>query len=118
MARHPAVPTGVGPDELRRANLRTILQTVHTRGPTTRAVLTQQLGLNRSTIGGLTSELATLGLVSEEAAALAGRSGRPSHLVVPRVDNVVVAVDVGVDRIAAAVVGLGGQVLELSLIHI
>ena len=112
MARHPAVPTGVGPDELRRANLRTILQTVHTRGPTTRAVLTQQLGLNRSTIGGLTSELASLGLVSEEAAALAGRSGRPSHLVVPRVDNVVVAVDVGVDRIAAAVVGLGGEVLE------
>ena len=105
------VPTGVGTDELRRANLRTILQTVHTRGPTTRAVLTQQLGLNRSTIGGLTSELQSLGLVSEETAAVAGRSGRPSHLVVARPDNVVVAIDVGVDRIAAAVVGLGGEVL-------
>ena len=38
--------------------------------------------------------------------------GRPSHLVVPRDDNVVVAVDVGVDRIAVAMVGLGGEVLD------
>ncbi|MET1061257.1 MAG: ROK family protein [Aeromicrobium sp.] len=105
-------PTGVGSDELRRANLRAILETVHTRGPTTRAVLTQQLGLNRSTIGGLTGELQSLGLVSEESAALPGRSGRPSHLVVPRPDNVVGAVDVGVDQIAVALVGLGGEVLD------
>lgn len=105
-------PTGVSTDELRRANLRAILQTVHTRGPTTRAVLTRQLGLNRSTIGALTGELQSLGLVSEETAAVGGRSGRPSHLVVPREDNVVVAVDVGVDRIAVALVGLGGEVLQ------
>ena len=104
-------PTGVGTEELRRANLRAILQTVHTHGPTTRAVLTKQLGLNRSTIGALTGELQSLALVSEETAAVGGRSGRPSHLVVPREDNVVVAVDVGVDRIAVAMVGLGGQVL-------
>ena len=104
-------PTGVSTEELRRTNLRAILQTVHARGPTTRAVLTRQLGLNRSTIGALTSELQSLGLVSEETAAVGGRSGRPSHLVVPRQDNVVVAVDVGVDRIAVALVGLGGEIL-------
>ncbi|MBB3044351.1 ROK family protein [Nocardioides soli] len=103
-------PTGVGSDELRRVNLRAILQTVHTHGPTTRAVLTKQLGLNRSTIGGLTGELQSLGLVTEQTAVVGGR-GRPSHLVVPCEDNVVVAVDVGVDRIAVALVGLGGQVL-------
>lgn len=105
-------PTGVGTEELRRANLRAILQTVHTHGPTTRAVLTKQLGLNRSTIGALTGELQSLALVTEETAAVGGRSGRPSHLVVPREDNVVVAVDVGVDRIAVALVGLGGEVLD------
>lgn len=104
--------TGVGTEELRRTNLCAILQTVHTHGPTTRAVLTKQLGLNRSTIGALTGELQALGLVSEETAAVGGRSGRPSHLVVPRADNVVVAVDLGVDRIAVALVGLGGEVLE------
>ena len=106
-----ATPTGVGTEELRRANLRAILHTVHTRGPTTRAVLTQQLGLNRSTIGALTGELQARGLVSERTAVVGGR-GRPSHLVVPREDNVVVAVDVGVDRIAVALVGLGGEVLD------
>ena len=105
-------PTGVGTEELRRANLRAILQTVHTHGPTTRAALTKQLGLNRSTIGALTGELQSLALVSEETSAVGGRSGRPSHLVVPREDNVVVAVDVGVDRIAVALVSLGGEVLE------
>src|SRR3954468_23207790 len=105
-------PTGVGTEELRRANLRAILQTVHTHGPTTRAALTKQLGLNRSTIGALTVELQSLALVSEETAAVGGRSGRPSHLVVPREDNVVVAVDVGVDRISVALVGLGGRVLD------
>jgi predicted NBD/HSP70 family sugar kinase len=104
-------PAGVGAEELRRANLRAILQTVHTHGPTTRAVLTKQLGLNRSTIGALTGELQTLGLVTEQTSAVGGRSGRPSHLVVPNADNVVVAVDVGVDRIAVAVVCLGGDVL-------
>ncbi|CAN5482947.1 ROK family transcriptional regulator [soil metagenome] len=103
-------PTGVGTEELRRGNLRAILQTVHTHGPTTRAVLTKQLGLNRSTIGALTSELQSLGLVTEQTAVVGGR-GRPSHLVVPCDDNVVVAVDVGVDRIAVALVGLGGEVL-------
>lgn len=107
-----ATPTGVGTEELRRANLRAILQTVHTHGPTTRAALTKQLGLNRSTIGALTSELQSLALVTEETAAVGGRSGRPSHLVVPREDNVVVAADVGVDRIAVALVGLGGEVLD------
>src|SRR4051794_7560157 len=104
-------PTGVGTEELRRANLRAILQTVHTHGPTTRAVLTKQLGLNRNTIGALTGELQSLGLVTEQTAVVGGR-GRPSHLVVPRDDNVVVAVDVGVDRIAVALVGLGGEVLD------
>ena len=104
--------TGVGAEELRRANLRAILRAVHTHGPTTRAELTKQLGLNRSTIGALTGELQALGLVTEESAGVAGRSGRPSHLVVPRQDNVVVAVDVGVDRIATALVGLGGEVLD------
>lgn len=105
-------PVGVGAEELRRANLRAILTTVHSDGATTRAVLTKRLGLNRSTIGVLTSELQSLGLVTEESGGVAGRSGRPSLLVVPRSDNVVVAVDLGVDRLAAALVGLGGEVVE------
>lgn len=107
-----------GIEALRRANLRAVLREVHLHGPLTRAELTRTLGLNRSTIGGLTSALIDLGLVAEETAGPAGwtargpRSGRPSHLVVPRPENAVVAVDLGVDSVEVALVGLGGSVLE------
>ena len=110
-----------GTEELRRTNLRALLQAVHIGGPTTRADLTRLLGLNRSTIGGLTTTLIELGLVAEQTAAQAtaagvlpggARSGRPSHLVVPRPENAVIAIDLGVDRVQVALVGLGGVVLE------
>jgi predicted NBD/HSP70 family sugar kinase len=82
----------------------------------TRAELTRLLGLNRSTIGGLTSALIDVGLVAvhTDAGAAPGgaRTGRPSHLVVPRPENAVVAIDLGVDRVQVALVGLGGTVLE------
>ena len=100
--------TGVGQDELRRANLGAVLSRIHRTGPTSRAVLASDLGLNRSTIGDLSSELADLGLVSEESPAAVGRSGRPSLTVLPRQDVTVVSVAVDVDRITAAVIGLGG----------
>ena len=89
-----------------------LLTRVHVSGPTSRAALTSETGLNRSTIGDLCGELERLGLVREDVGVLRGRSGRPSHVVAPRSDNVVIAVDLGVDRISVAVVGLGGEVLE------
>lgn len=103
-----------GTEELRRANLSAVLRAVHVRGATTRAELTRRLGLNRSTVGGLTSELMALGLVEEAVPAPRGRArtGRPSHLVVPRRGNAVVAVDLGVDRVSVALVGLGGTIVE------
>lgn len=104
-------------EELRRANLRALLTRVHLDGPTSRAGLTESLGLNRSTIGDLTGHLEALGLVTEVAPVsqgIARRGGRPSLVVVPRSDVVVLAVALDVDRITAAVVGLGGVVLERS----
>lgn len=94
-----------------------MLTHVHRHGPTPRSGLTSALGLNRSTIGDLTGRLAALGLVREdvpgEAADGASRkSGRPSLVVSPRPDVTVLAVQVDVDRIAIALVGVGGQVLE------
>lgn len=104
--------TGLGQEELRRNNISQLLTRVHVSGPTSRAALTRELGLNRSTIGDLASALAALGLISEGQSVVGGRSGRPSLLVAPRTDNVVVAVDLGVDRIAVALVALGGEVQE------
>jgi len=100
-----------GTEGVRRANVRALLRAVHVGGPATRSELTRSLGLNRSTIGALTSELASLGLVVERMSASPG-PGRPSHLVVPDADNAVVAVDLRVDWVEVALVGLGGVVLE------
>jgi len=128
---------GPSQEEIRRHNLGVLLRTVHVRGATSRAELTTRLGLNRSTIGALTSELAGAGLVREElpgagspvanrGAAAApgraggpggpstpGRAGRPSLLVWPESERVcALAFAIEVDRVVAARVGLGCQVLD------
>lgn len=103
---------GISQDELRRANVSALLSWVHAHGPTRRAVLTAELGLNRSTIGDLTSQLEAMGLVSEGTPIAAGRSGRPSLVVTARPEVSVVAIALDVDRITVALVGLGGIELE------
>ena len=100
------------PEELKRNNMGRLLTRVHLRGPTSRATLTRDLGLNRSTIGDLTTSLVDLGLVSESGTVSARGNGRPSYLVQPRDDVTVIAVNLGVDRNTVASIGLGGEVLS------
>ena len=104
--------TGLGQEELRRNNLSALLTRVHLHGAISRASLTRGLGLNRSTIGGLAATLEELGLVTERQPSAVRQSGRPSLVLEPRRDNVAVALDIGVDRIVAALVALGGDVLH------
>ena len=53
---------GASQEEIRRQNLGAVLRYVHLHGPTSRAELTSQLGLNRSTIGAvLAVDLAAAG---------------------------------------------------------
>ena len=108
----PPTPRDGLQEELRRNNLSALLTRVHVHGPTSRAALTRELGLNRSTIGDLAAELEELGLVTERQPAVVRRSGRPSFVLEPARDNVAVAVDIGVDRIVTALVGAGGEVLH------
>ncbi|MBN1173281.1 MAG: ROK family transcriptional regulator [Micromonosporaceae bacterium] len=104
---------GPSQEEIRRHNLGVLLRSVHVHGATSRAELTANLGLNRSTIGALTAELATAGLVTEEIPRDRGRAGRPSLVVRPESEMVyVLAFAIGVDRVTAARVGLGGLVLD------
>ncbi|SDS63627.1 hypothetical protein SAMN04489716_1240 [Actinoplanes derwentensis] len=96
-----------------RENLGILLRHVHTGGPLTRAVLAERMGVNRSTILALTTELAAAGLVSEESPAVPEGAGRPSLVVRPATGRVfVLAFDVSVDRLVAARVGLGGEILD------
>jgi predicted NBD/HSP70 family sugar kinase len=104
---------GPSQEEIRRHNLGSLLRYVHVRGPTSRAELAATLGLNRSTIGALTADLASAGLIREEVPRDHGRAGRPSLVVRPLAKRVYAyAFNVEVDRITAARIGLGGVVLE------
>src|SRR4029453_14381588 len=104
---------GPSQEEVRRHNLGTLLRYVHVHGATSRAELTNRLGLNRSTIGALTAELATAGLVSEQTPSETGRAGRPSLVVRPESSKVYAyAISIEVDRLRAARVGLGGRILD------
>ncbi|MPY56143.1 ROK family transcriptional regulator [Streptomyces spongiae] len=104
---------GPSQEEIRRHNLGTLLRHVHIGGSMSRAVLADRMGLNRSTILGLVSELTSAGLVREELPRDTGRAGRPSLVVRPESDQAyVLAFDVGVDRLTAARIGLGGVFLD------
>jgi predicted NBD/HSP70 family sugar kinase len=100
-------------ETVRRANLRAIVRTLHEDGPLSRSELVARTGLTRSAIRGLVGELATAGLAVEEAAVRLGTPGRPSPVV--RLDPAragVLALDIAVDSLAVALVGLGGVVFD------
>jgi predicted NBD/HSP70 family sugar kinase len=87
-----------------------VLEQLHVRGPASRSELTAVTRLNRSTVADLIAELAELALVEERAAVVAG-PGRPSPVVHLRPEAAVaLAVELVVDSIAVATVGLGGHV--------
>lgn len=81
-------------------------------GPCTRADLATELGLNRSTIKTLVDGLAEDGVVAERVPARRSGAGRPSLLVLPRPHAaVVLAVDIRVEQVSMALLGIGGEIL-------
>jgi predicted NBD/HSP70 family sugar kinase len=110
----------IGRDELghrsetvRRANLSAIVRELHASGPLSRSDLVARTGLTRSAIRGLIGELVAGRLAFEGPAALDGTPGRPSPLVRPDPTGaVVLALEIAVDSLAAATVGLGGEVFD------
>lgn len=98
---------------VRRANLSTVLAAVRQGGQASRSQLVSATGLTRSAIGGLIAELSELGLVRELGAPSDGSPGRPSQMA--QINEAAVgalAIDIGVDGIAVAIVGLDGTVVE------
>lgn len=103
---------GARPDEVRRHNRTVLIRRLHIGGPCTRASLAAELGLNRSTIKALVDGLAEAGVVEERVPRQRSGAGRPSLLVLPQAHAaVVLAVDVRVEQVAIALVGLGGEIL-------
>jgi predicted NBD/HSP70 family sugar kinase len=101
-------------ETVRRANLSAIVRELHSRGPLSRSELVARTGLTRSAIRGLIGELVEGGLLTEARGTSQGAPGRPSPLVQPNADRgVVLAIEITVDSLAVAAVGLGGEVFDL-----
>jgi predicted NBD/HSP70 family sugar kinase len=101
-------------ETVRKANLSAILRELHNRGPVSRSELGTRTGLTRSAVRGLIGELALAGLVTEERGTPQGTPGRPSPLVRPSPRcGIVLALEITVDSLAVAAVGIGGQVLDI-----
>jgi predicted NBD/HSP70 family sugar kinase len=101
-------------ETVRRSNLSAIVRELHRRGPLSRSELVARTGLTRSAIRGLIGELVEGGLLTEERGTSQGAPGRPSPLVQPNADSgVVLAIEITVDSLAVAAVGLGGAVVDL-----
>lgn len=97
---------------LRQRNLAAVLSRVHREAGMTRADLTRELGLNRSTIADLVGALAEGGWVTELDDAPRLTAGRPSPRVTPSDERLVLAVNPELDAVEVGLVGLGGRVLE------
>lgn len=95
---------------VRRTNLREVLRLVHHGGPRSRAVLTAETGLNRSTVSDLVATLVEAGLVCEQVPDPTRRVGRPSPIVAPNPDVVAVGVNPEIDAVEIGAVSLGGAV--------
>jgi predicted NBD/HSP70 family sugar kinase len=105
-------------ETVRRANLSAIVRELHVSGALSRSELVVRTGLTRSAIRGLIGEFVDAGLVSEVRATPLGGPGRPSSLVRPNPESAMaLAMDVAVDSLAVALVGLGGDVLDLVRIQ-
>ena len=100
-------------ETVRRSNLSAIVRELHVGGPASRSELVARTGLTRSAIRGLIGELVAADLVTEERAEPHGTPGRPSPVVrLNPAGGVVLALEIAIDTLAAAVVGFGGVVLE------
>lgn len=101
-------------DLVRRRNLSIVLGRVHELGAVSRAQLTKETGLNRSTISVLVAELVQLDLVRETEPQQTNQVGRPSPVIVPGDAPIVVTVHPELDAVTVGVVGLGGRVIRRS----
>ncbi len=111
-------PVGQRSETVRRANLSAIVRQLHDGGPLSRSELVARTGLTRSAIRGLIGELTSGGLAVEQPAIPLGTPGRPSPVVRLEPERATtLALEIEVDSLAAALVGLGGTVLASTTVE-
>ena len=104
-------------DAIRRQNLSALLRQVHATGTISRAVLGQTLGLSKTTIAELVSELEAAGLVDRVGNEQKAGAGRPSQLVAASSEPLVLVVNPEVDGITLAFVNFAAEIIETEFIE-
>ena len=99
-------------------NLPRLLTILHREGARSRAQLTADTGLNRSTIASLVASLTDSGLAVEHDPAQTRRVGRPSPVVSASPDVVAIAVNPEVDAVRLAAVGLDRAVRARAIVEL
>lgn len=107
-----------GVEGVRRANLGEVLRLVHQEGARSRATITAETGLNRSTVADLVTGLVTSGLVAEQLPDPTRRVGRPSPVVAANPDVIAIGVNPEVDAIEIGAISLGGGVRERARVEL
>jgi glucokinase-like ROK family protein len=105
------VPTNtVDQGTLREMNLSAVLRFIYHEAPLSRSQLAGKTGLNKSTISSLVEDLLERKLVHETGVNSAGK-GRPATLleINPKA-GVVIAIELGVDFVGAAVIDFKGNI--------
>jgi predicted NBD/HSP70 family sugar kinase/biotin operon repressor len=105
---------GKSKDAIRRDNLSALLREAHLAGTVSRAALGETLGLSKTTIAELVSELETAGLVVRAGNEQKAAAGRPSQLVSPSKQPLVLVVNPEIDGINIAMVDFGAELSKVE----
>lgn len=103
---------GMAGSRLAQSNLSLLLARLHQGGRASRAELTRETGLNRSTISALVGELVARGLVEEADPLATNLVGRPSPIVGVSSRVVALAVVPETDAVEVALVSFGGEIVR------
>jgi predicted NBD/HSP70 family sugar kinase/biotin operon repressor len=104
-------------DAIRRQNLSALLRQVHANRMVSRAALGQVLGLSKTTIAELVSELEAAGLVDRVGNEQKAAAGRPSQLVAASSEPLVLVVNPEIDGITLAFVNFAAEILETEFVE-
>ena len=107
-----------GKDAIRQKNLSALLREVHIERTVSRAALGEKLGLSKTTIAELVSELDASGLVVRVGNEQSGSAGRPSQLVSASPDPLVLVVNPEIDGLTIALVNFFTEIVDFEYVEL
>ena len=100
--------------DVRHINRLRILNSIATKGVSSRAQIARDLGFNKVSTGEIVESLLKEGII-EESGAIQQKTGRPSISITLKKDRyLVIAVDIGLRNIRLALINLDGELLRFE----